>query len=330
MKLIEIIAPLLKWTFFIVYTLSSVQAQSTDCSTDFWTITSDGYVQQWSLKNSMVTGGDTIVSGGGTCLSYCGSSDAPTFFSNNYSPIGITYYDSDSGWIDIPTPVVVDNNGGHLNDQFYMNEGGITQVITYWDGTNLSTVASLNGEFFAGTFDIGVDTLGQAWVFIGSTPSTVDSLKVYNQNGKINSYAIQFDQTAYGAFFLNNQLYIGTAQGSIFPILIDGSKAKLGDPIPFPNSSFTDMASCQKTESSTSIYEAPKTKIKLFPNPTSGYLTLPLDMERSSIAVYNSQGQIIQPIFKGRGLDLTEQESGMYFVRINKEGWTMLHKIIKL
>jgi len=324
----SIITHFLTWGFLIMCTTCWIHAQTIDCNSVFWTITSDGYIQQWSLIDDIVTGGDTILSGGGTSLSYCRNGSHSTFFSNNYSPIGITYYDSSSGWVDIPTPVVVDNSGGYLNDHYYMNEGAVIQVVKYWDGTNLLTVDSLNGNFFAGTFDIGVDTLGQAWVFTGPLPNVVDSLRVYNQNGRVNSYPIQFDQIAYGSFFLNSTLYIGTTQGSIFPIIIDGGIAQLGSPIPFPNSSFTDMASCHAAESITSINEYPKAEITLFPNPTDGYLTLPPDLERSSIAVYNSQGQLIHPKFDGRIMDLSGQLPGTYFVQINNGIWPTLHKII--
>ena len=301
-----------------------------NCNTNFWTITDAGYIQQWSLNNGTISGGDTILSGGGTSLSYCGNSNAPTFFSNSYTQVGITYYDTGSGWVNIPTYTVVDNGGGHLNDQYYLVEGAVIQVVKYWDGVNLMTVDSLIGEFFAGTQDIGVDTLGQAWVFTGPTPSTVDSLKVYNQNGIINAYSIRFNEVAYGSFFLNDTLYLGTLQDSIFPVIISGSTAQLGNPIPFPNNSFTDMASCQETESTTSISEYTNTKIKIYPNPTPGHLMFPLDIERSSITVYNSQGQLIQPEFNGQILDLTEQQPGMYFIKINSEGSPNFHKVVKL
>ena len=122
-----------------------------NCNTNFWTITDAGYIQQWSLNNGTISGGDTILSGGGTSLSYCGNSNAPTFFSNSYTQVGITYYDTGSGWINIPTYNVVDNGGGHLNDQYYLVEGAVIQVVKYWDGVNLMTVDSLIGEFFAGT-----------------------------------------------------------------------------------------------------------------------------------------------------------------------------------
>jgi hypothetical protein len=301
-----------------------------NCNTDFWTITVDGYIQQWSLSNGTISCGDTILSGGGTSLSYCGNINAPVFFSNSYSQVGITYFDASSGWINIPTYSVVNNNGGHLNDQYFMVEGAVIQVVKYWDGVDLMTVDSLNGEFFAGTQDIAVDTLGQAWVFTGSTPGMVDSLKVYNQYGRIDAYSIQFNEIAYGSFFLNDTLYLGTMQNSIYPVIISGNTAQLGIPIPFPSNSFTDMASCQETGSTTTISEFSNARITLWPNPTTGYLRLSHAIESSGISVYNSRGQLIKLKLNGQMLDLSQQASGMYFIKINNDGLPFSHKVMKL
>ncbi|MCK5856886.1 MAG: T9SS type A sorting domain-containing protein, partial [Bacteroidales bacterium] len=306
---------------------------SADCSSDFWTITVDGYIQKWSLSGGAISGGDTILSGGGISLSFCGASDSPTFYTDNWSSgqIGINYYAPGSGWINIPTTHFVQDNGGHLNDQFYTIVGGVIQYVTYWDGTSLDVIDSLPAEFFVGVFDIGVDTLGHAWVLTGSLPgTTVDSLKVYDQGGKINSLSFQCDIYGYGSFFLNDTLYLGSNQDSIFPVIINGSTAQLGNGIPFPSSNFTDMASCQKTESTISIVEYPNKKIKVFPNPTNGYLMLPLDFEKSDITIYNMQGQLISPIINGKILDLSAQPSGLYFIKINSEDWQGVQKVLKL
>ncbi len=303
-----------------------------DCNTDFWTITVDGYIQQWSLSGGVISGGDTILSGGGQSLSYCGNSNSPTFFTDNWNPgeIGINYYDSDSGWINIPTVNHVQDNGGHLNDQYYTAVGGVIQYVNYWDGTNLLVIDSLPGEFFAGIFDIAVDTLGHAWVFTASSPgSTIDSLKVYDQSGKINSYSFQYDILGYGSFFLNNTLYIGTIQDSIFPVLISGNVAQPGIGIPFSSNNFTDMASCQRKGTPNSVADYPNRKIKLFPNPTTGYLEFSIDTQPSNILVYNSMGQLIEIKFDGHILDLTGQPSGTYYVKIITDGWPFYYTVMK-
>ena len=325
--------------FITVCAISSTQAQTTNCDTDFWTITVDGYIQQWSLSNGTISGGDTILSGGGTSLSYCGNSNAPTFFSNNsnFPYTGFTYYNADSGWVNIPTTSLpVNNNGGHLNDQYYMVEGGVIQIVKYWDGVNLLTVVSLhlNNEFFAGTQDIAVDTLGQAWIFTGSTPSIVDSLKVYDQYGKIDSYSITFDEIAYGSFFLNDTLYIGTYQDSIFPVIISGSTAQLGNPIPFNTSNFTDIASCQKTESTASVSEYSSTIINLFPNPTDGNFSIDLGENHQTVKVIITDlgGRLIQSnnYNDSQLLKLKlEEPSGIYLLMVESGNKKAVIRLVK-
>lgn len=322
-----------KVILFLVSLLNGVlllgQNTPVDCSTDFWTINATGHIQQWSLQNGVVTGGDTVASGGGTSLSYCGSAAQPTFFSNSYNPLGIIRYSPGNGWINHPVPYAVDHGGGHLNNQYYRVEGAVIQLVKHWDGTNMTTVDSLNGEFFARVADIGVDTLGQAWVFTGVSLAQTDSLKVYNANGRVKAYAIKINQTAYGAFFLNDTLYIGVAQGSIYPVILNGANAQLGNPIPFPNQSFTDMASCQMKRKTNSIDEYTTGEIQLYPNPTQGVITLPLGMERQSVAVYNAQGQLVLQKTAERTLDLSEQPAGIYFVVLSLSNKTQRYKIMK-
>lgn len=286
-------------TILSICVISSTQAQTINCDTDFWTITVDGDIQQWSLSNGTISGGDIILSGGGISLSYCGHTNSPTFFTDNWNQgeIGINYYDPNSGWINIPTANHVQDNGGHLMDQYYTVIGGVIQYVNYWDGTNLLVIDSLPGEFFAGIFDIGVDTSGHAWIFTASSPGTaVDSLKVYDQGGKINSYSFPYNIHGYGSFFLNGMLYLGTLQDSIFPVIIDGSTAQLGIGIPFPSNNFTDMASCQNTESTTSVSELSSTIIKMFPNPTDGNFSIDLGETHQTvmITVTDLDGKLIQ------------------------------------
>ncbi|NNC95418.1 MAG: T9SS type A sorting domain-containing protein [Chitinophagales bacterium] len=309
--------------------LTAFSQTAYNCATDFWTITSDGFIQQWSMVNRTITGGDTILSGGGTSLSFCGDSSAPTFFSNSYTQVGIIYYDQDSGWINIPRNHVVNNNGCHKNDHFYMLEGAVIQVIKYWDGQKSITIDSLNGEFFAGTHDIAVDTAGRAWVFMGAAPSNVDSVKVYTRNGKIASYDISFNITAIGSFFLNDTLYIGSDQDSIYPVLIVGNSALLGESIYFASATFTDMASCQRNEVTNTIVESQVNDIKLFPNPTSGKFSLPTIFEDFFISIYNSDGNLITTN-RSLNQDLNNYADGVYIIQVENKNVIHQYKVVKL
>ncbi len=302
-----------------------------DCSTDFWTIGQYGNIQQWSLSGGTITGGDTILTGGGASLSYCGPINSPTFYTNNWAQLGIDHYDHGSGWINTSTGYAVQDNGGHLNDQYFTIAGAVIQYLSYWDGNNLTVIDSLPGKFFAGIFDIAVDTSGHAWIFTGSSPGIViDSLMVYDQDGQINSYSFPYEIHGDGSFFLNDTLYIGTLLDSIFPVIISGNQAILGAGIPFSNDNyFTDMASCQYTKFTNSVIDNPSRDIKLFPNPTDRYLTLPNDLDFSDILVCNALGQVMEVALDGNLLDLKGLEPGLYYLRMLNKGRSMQQTIMK-
>ena len=315
---------------------------SADCNSDFWTITVDGHIQQWSLRSRIISRGDTILSGGGQSLSFCGKIDSPTFFTDNWKPgeIGIDYFDPDSGWVNIPTLNHVQDNGGHLSDQYYTVVGGVIQYVNYWDGIKLRVIDSLPGEFFAGIFDIGVDTSGHAWIFTASSPGTaVDSLKVYDKSGKINSFPIKFNMQGYGSFFLNDTLYLGTHKDSIFPVIINGRTAQLGIGIPFPRKNFTDMASCQTTGLTSFIANYLTQRIKIFPNPTVDIVRIVIpnkSNESITISIHNELGQeVLKKVMKIENgeqsvlLSTSQLNPGVYIVIASLGDKKWVKKLLK-
>ncbi len=310
-----------------------VEGESSDfdsgCSTDFYTINKNGDIQQWSLANNSISGGDTILGGGGTGLAYCGASNSPTFYSSLYPSPDIKYYDTINGWQTITTSFPVLNNGGHKNDQYYFGEVSVgNQVLYYFDGMNLTTIDSLDGEYF-GVADIAVDPLGRAWVFKGGLTS-VTSLDVYDKTGLTLSYPITFwSSGAYGSFFLNDTLYVGI-KDSIKPIIITGSVAQCGTSISFKNDNFYDMASCQRKEpASTSISELANSDINIFPNPTNGIINLSTPAGIINVEIYDLKGQIIVKSKQAHKIDLTDLPDGMYFMRIITKNGEYNKKIIK-
>lgn len=306
---------------------------SVNCDKDFWTITSDGIIQNWCLENNEITGGDIIVSGGGVSLAFCGEEKSSTFYTDSWNngEIGINYYDENSGWINIPTTHPVQDNGGHLEDHFCTVVGGVIQHVNYWDGSKLTVIDSLPGEFFAGVFDVAVDTAGHAWIFTGSTPGTaVDSLKVYNATGKINSYSFTFDIQAYGSFFLNDILYIGTQRDSIYPINIDSNNAELGSGIPFPPNNFTDMASCQNSDITNASTAISSNQVRIYPNPSLGLIEVSSPKIDFNVTTYNCNGQLINTKRLGNVLDLTNQPSGLYYLKVRIQDRSEIYKVIKL
>lgn len=319
----------------ITRTLTNFEA---DCSADFWTINANGVIQQWSLIDGAVTGGDIILSDAGSGLAYCGDAFAPTFYSSNFPDSGIIYYDTLIGWVDIPTDVPLLNNGGHKSDQYYMGYStpNLNELI-HFDGTNFTTVDFLTQGSFA-ISDIAVDTSGRAWVFLGDDILTATSLNVYDKTGLISTYSLSFDGFGrYGSFFLNDTMYVGVGESnslypnSIVPVLVNGSSAQLGDPIPFQNMNFYDMASCQSVQSVTTDVESPDevVKIDVFPNPTTGIIHLKTEKNIETLEVFNPAGQIIHKVNSKNSIDISDQPKGAYLLKVIIDGVLHNRFIIK-
>ena len=167
-----------------------------------------------------------------------------------------------------------------------------------------------------------------------SPGTAIDSLKVYNQGGKINSYSFQYDIEGYGSFFLNDTLYLGTLQDSIFPVILNGNTAQLGMGIPFPNNNFTDMASCQNKESTSSVSEYSSTIIIVFPNPTDGHFSIDLGENHQTvmITVIDLDGNLIYSD-RYSGIQLLnlklEEPAGIYLLIIESGNKKEIIRLIK-
>lgn len=309
-----------------------------DCNEDFWTVNEAGQIQQWSLVNDIVSGGDIVLTGSGGSLALSGDLNMPTFFSSNFPSQGIIYYDTQNGWITIPTPEPVLNNGGYANDQYYMGivfdpdlNFHVNRILYYFDGTSLETLEELESDFF-NVADIAVDGLGRAWIFRGDELASVKSLEVYSSSGPLMSFEIEFSSLgAYGSFFLNNTLYIGI-ENSITPIIINGENAELGTPISFPNDQpfYFDLASCQDSNPlSINDIENYKNEFALTPNPTSGVVKIPDHIDVTFVEVISSNGQKMLTVNKSNKINLVALPNGIYFLKIFTENGSVIKKIIK-
>lgn len=313
-----------------------------NCDEDFWTVNNNGQIQQWSLDNGTVTGGDVILTGGGKGLAFCGNLGAETFYCVNYPLTGITYYDESNGWVTIPMDYSFTNNGGYGNDQYYTGlvydedlGYSVNKILYYFDGTSLEIIETLETEHFR-VADIAVDGLGRAWLFKGEGASSATSLQVYDSTGPITSFHISFESNhTYGLFFLDDTLYIGMGENSvnpnsITPVIINGQYAELGTPISFPNNDFFDMASCQNSNPlSINNFEVGKNEFVIFPNPTYNYAYIRGHIDVISVEVINLNGQLIETIANSNIINLINQPNGIYILRITTKKDTVYKKIIK-
>lgn len=321
---------------------SQLQPQSLvyDCNTVFWTVRNGGDIQQWDLVSNTVTGGTVVVTNSLLSLAFCGENNALTFYSTSYTPMGITKYDPNLlVWTTIPTPVYLHNNGGYHEDQYFFNyEGSITNLY-HFNGSSLNLVDTITypNMFLPG--DTAVDSSGRSWVFTGQDDLIANTLRVYNSSGLINSYTCNFNsQGGYGCFFINNQLYIGFSnstdsdpnfRNSIVPIIINGSTATPGLPIPFPYNSYTDMASCNGQDLATPQNTAGN-KLSIYPNPVNDILNIDLEGNIQSISVYSFQGKLIETCHDIKTIDFSKFQNGTYIIKILSENNIYYKKIIKI
>jgi hypothetical protein len=304
-----------------------------------------GHIQEWSLVNGNVIGGDTIISGAEQSLAYCGTENSSTFYSVGSQLIKI--YDQGSGWSNNSLPFTIINNGGFNQHQYFQKVVNFfVEELVYYDGSNYSTIETLgSGEEYT-IADVAVDTLGRGWLLKGpgiTTWNTVEtnSLEVFDSGGNVNSYSIFFNSYgAYGSMFLNDTMYIGIKDNpdfpnSLIPITTSGNVAQLGTPIPFDFPNLADLASCQNVISTvTSLDERRITTLNAYPNPSNGLVNLNIGKGhlKSTLNVYNSYGKLIrsQSVTVPQFDIQLPDEKGAYLVQlVDDNGTSEILKLIR-
>lgn len=318
---------------------------SYDCSTVFWTVNTVGEIQQWDLKSNQVTGGAVVQTNSGSSLSFCGADGILTFYSAKYPSTGIKKYDtSSSSWIGTPTGIPLMNNGGYHENQYfyyYDSKSGTTKDLYHFDGTNLTLIEHFSGSTHFLVADIAVDSSGRAWVFTGSTASSlssIDTLRIYDSTGLVSSYPFIYnDESCYGSFLINDQLYIGIATGnslvkntnSILPINVIGSVVKTGTPIPFPYINYTDMASCNSKTNLNLQTNTKNNTLLIYPNPSNDIITINLDENIVSVDVYSMENKLIKTYKNKNRIDISDLEKNNYLLKIISENNIYCRLIIK-
>lgn len=73
------------------------------------------------------------------------------------------------------------------------------------------------------------------------------------------------------------------------------------------------------------------TPIEVYPNPVVDYINIKAEMEVESVTIMNTIGQVVYHALmdqKSTKIDLSNYESGIYFVRMNTEDKTITKKIV--
>ena len=299
-----------------------------NCNTNFWTVNINGQIMRWNIVDDQVTGGEIVAVGSGTSLAFCTGLNASTFYSTNFPETGITQYDEfDESWIQIPTDFPVLNNGGYGNNQYFFSlvEGSV-KALYHFNGTSLTPLETLTSEFYT-IADVAVDTMGRAWVFKGTGQFDTTEISVYDSQGIVTTYDLNFNSYGtYGAFFINNQLYIGKTyqvdleqDDAIIPINITGNSAVLGTPIAFPSEFYTDMASCNSLPLSTDNHYKNRFSISVYPNPSDGLINVDTKDTIVSLEVLDLLGKSLMKVDKATQINMKALPSQSYIIKITTD-----------
>jgi hypothetical protein len=297
-------------------------ASDNNCSSIFYSVNLFGEVQQWSLLEDTVVGGETILNNMGRSIAYCGANNS-SFYSVPLQNKGILYQDENGDWINLPTDVKLVNVGGHGNDIYYMGSiEGKNRILFYFNGKTLIPVETFTGNLELSSADIPVDYFGRAWVLVGESSTKSSHINVYDQNGLVNTYSLEFDsEHIYGAFFLNQVLYLGMGTNglnpnTLTPVIINGNEAKLGSPISFNGNNLHDMASCNQTSRPHSLDLDAIADLTIFPNPSKGIFTIETDQDILSVEIFDAHGKLVVSQVEDNTIDLSEAAAGHYYVKI--------------
>lgn len=149
-----------------------------------------------------------------------------------------------------------------------------------------------------------------------------------------------------GVFRKSLSLYSNTYYCQLFAMAGIGSEVGLFHAI-FPNVSNSGVGLFCMTENNVtlrptynqecgnvSLSENSLKKIEVYPNPASDYLIISNDFgeEEVIIEMFNAMGiMVLQRLMVGSGLeiDISDLSSGMYWVKLQKDGLTQVVKIVK-
>ena len=306
------------------------QANFKNCDPNtFWTI--GGHIREWRLENGVITGGEIIVEQDFqhpvTSLAMGQMNGERVLFGAEVGTKKFKYYDEAASTWKLVEEVnsTIANCGGNRTGVFCQTVGDYT--FYYYNGTELSLIEDLwIGSFEAA--DLIVDDKGWCYAMLANGFDLDLAIEVYDSTGTLqNSY--DFDESGehvYGGFIINDVLYYGIGSSgspanSIVPLLLDDDTqtASFGDPIPFPNNSYQDMASCISLTVPTNVSIIRRNQLMVFPQPAQDVLHLNLPETSFEIQLLDVHAQVVRT-WEEEGLNLELEinslPNGWYVLRV--------------
>ena len=158
-------------------------------------------------------------------------------------------------------------------------------------------------------------------------PVTItDTQNAFTTGVTINASSLTADRNLAGTTYQwldcdNNNLPISNQTAQTFSPLVSGNYA-----VQLTTNGCQSVSSCYPFNFLSSTVFTINDSIELYPNPTTGSITISRNElgEIKNIAIYNTLGVLVTD-----KLDLSEQASGLYFIKLTTDNGSVIKKIIK-
>jgi hypothetical protein len=262
-----------------------------------------------------------------------------TFYTQVYNSStskGDIKYWNGSSWVftghSFPTPQFI-NLGMGGNYLYGLTTITASMGVVYkYDGTsNPVYLTTVNGWNDGGPFDLSVDCNGNWSILKADGPQW---LRTYDPSGNL---LIQYSITGLpissqggGLAIINNKVYAHSSN-SLAIGTISGSTINFTT-IPWATPLVSDFAVCPDCSISTGVSEETNSLISVFPNPSTGKITLKYKNTTGVIEVLNVLGEKLMELHSEKSritdLDLQNYSNGIYFIQFSDGNIKTREKLI--
>lgn len=231
------------------------------------------------------------------------------------------------------------------NDAVFPSQTG---AVTSYIGANFNNTAgnnTISNWLITPSLMLQNGDVIKFWSRTVATPAYADRLQVRLSNG---TYAAPVGSTGIGSFstaLLEINASLTTTDypnvWTEYTIAISGlSATPVAANIGFryfvtsggpggSNSDYIGIDTFSVTRPALAVSDVNKSKMSVYPNPTSDYLKINTSEKISSVEVYDISGKKVNAEFDGISIDVQKLEKGSYVIKINGETGTITQKFIK-
>lgn len=246
---------------------------------------------------------------------------------------GYTYTLQSDGGYDFTIQVVPNTSTNNFATS--VQSYGFTVIVP--DGVTITNNTSLGGAATATFFDgsaVGMPSI-DGYLITETLGSPVSlSAPSLGMNSDMISFTVNGSPTSGTMYILENNSALATAVTPLKSFMqadmVDDGMAQYNNVVDPNASAVSGMSSFSFSTLSINSNELSMTSI--FPNPTDGIVNISGVHNLDHIDIYNLNGQLIKSFSKNgnmQQIDVTELQSGIYFVNIQSKSESKTFKLIK-